>query len=721
MADTSNLSQFLTDVAGAIKEKTGKTDKIPAANFDQEILSIETGIDTSDATAGPSDIISPKTAYVKGQKITGTIKANYISSDFTRTKVIQQENVFDFNNVLAVCGVPKTQTISIYKVENELLTNKYEIILSSLGIPEKYTLFSASISKVPVERNVYNIGLYVCDTSSTRAADQMLYVVRFDVDKHSIISSDDTLTRMLSSSVSLDTAGNYVNRYGVIQSHPTNPNWFICGVGCNNTNGSYGRLHTRIIKFVNDQPITLQVSLLAGYDGWNTTFAFIDLMPTEGGAYTWIFIKGVKNGSSQYVGLFKYEESTNKLVTTSFNEKTYGAGILNKEYYIYNNNKVVSFRTGSTVATFPITLNWQKFIKYTGGNKFLLFDISTATVKLYTYEASNNTVELLQTYTYGNGWDVMTNSSFMSVHADDFTAMYYDVPRQLISVLSSSNSVIKSVEIKDKIYIDTSDANVIASDMLSGKKAYSTNGLITGTMPNNGALNYTPSLEEQSIPQGYTSGGTVSAAVMTNDDYQTCMDLAKYILYGRESPILYTELEYIQGTGTQWIDTGITMAGNSKIELKYKSSTTSTNAICGTAWSAAGIFLMTYGGRYRYHYNNASNDVQSASTSAAKVFVMASNTISIDEVSYTVGSIKSGSFGKHLGLFLPMTRGGNSGEGPGSGNLYYCKLYENDILVGDFIPVKRKEDDVICLYDKVSKQFLLNQGTGSFIAGPERS
>ena len=152
-----------------------------------------------------------------------------------------------------------------------------------------------------------------------------------------------------------------------------------------------------------------------------------------------------------------------------------------------------------------------------------------------------------------------------------------------------------------------------------------------------------------------------------------------------------------------------------------KSSTTSTNAICGTAWSAAGIFLMTYGGKYRYHYNNASNDVQSASTSAAKVFVMASNTISIDEASYTVGSIKSGSFNKHLGLFLPMTKGGNSGEGPGSGNLYYCKLYENDILVGDFIPVKRKDDGVICLYDKVSKQFLLNQGTGSFITGPERS
>lgn len=42
MARTNSLTNFLTDVATAIKSKTGKNTSIPAANFDTEILSIQT-------------------------------------------------------------------------------------------------------------------------------------------------------------------------------------------------------------------------------------------------------------------------------------------------------------------------------------------------------------------------------------------------------------------------------------------------------------------------------------------------------------------------------------------------------------------------------------------------------------------------------------------------------------------------------------------------------
>lgn len=48
MARTDNFTNFATDVADSIRSMTGKTDKIPAANFDTEIKSIETKEDLNE-------------------------------------------------------------------------------------------------------------------------------------------------------------------------------------------------------------------------------------------------------------------------------------------------------------------------------------------------------------------------------------------------------------------------------------------------------------------------------------------------------------------------------------------------------------------------------------------------------------------------------------------------------------------------------------------------
>ena len=86
----------------------------------------------------------------------------------------------------------------------------------------------------------------------------------------------------------------------------------------------------------------------------------------------------------------------------------------------------------------------------------------------------------------------------------------------------------------------------------------------------------------------------------------------------------------------------------------------------------------------------------------------------------TSQALTSSNSGRNIALFARIR--GDELNGYSKMRLYNCKFYEeNDVLVRDFIPCKRKVDGVVGLYDNVNQVFYKNAATSGddFIAGPE--
>lgn len=211
-------------------------------------------------------------------------------------------------------------------------------------------------------------------------------------------------------------------------------------------------------------------------------------------------------------------------------------------------------------------------------------------------------------------------------------------------------------------------------------------------------------------------GVTGVLSEMTETEYQNAIDIADDIL-GNILP--YIKLEYIQSTGTQWIDTNIVPSADTEVEIQVSDVSTNEAILLAHDWSADGFCLSTSShdkaNYIGWHYTGDWQTVSTNRTQLNKIELYRGS-IRLNDTQVTTNTNTNGrTYTSTLKLFGGIASHYNSFK------LYYLKLYNGETLLRDLIPVKRISDNTICLYDKVSDTFFENQGTGVFTAGPVKS
>ena len=194
-------------------------------------------------------------------------------------------------------------------------------------------------------------------------------------------------------------------------------------------------------------------------------------------------------------------------------------------------------------------------------------------------------------------------------------------------------------------------------------------------------------------------------------------------------PLQYdAEVEYLESTGTQWIDTGVTMTNDlfdsaeTTITVLPTGQTSSTHNFFGDGTSWYNGYTFGYHSDYILQASNGFKSTQGPvefSITRPKTLTVNKNGFALDsEVASINGAssrVSSGTlllFGcRRNGMFFTATQF--------SGRIYLAKMVSKGVSIFDFIPVR--VGDVGYMYDRASGQLFGNSGTGAFIIGSDKT
>ena len=206
----------------------------------------------------------------------------------------------------------------------------------------------------------------------------------------------------------------------------------------------------------------------------------------------------------------------------------------------------------------------------------------------------------------------------------------------------------------------------------------------------------------------------------------------------------YAALQYIQGTGTQYINTGYTMnSGTADFKAQFTATPTDNHwhGVFGmrstsSEKAALCVFVSDYQSKGTAYFWKTMSGQDVKVTDLGVVALNTDYTFHLDKSGHGPCTITGGSL---TNATLGTATAGTSTAGPayifnlkqGNGvwdanrcarmRLYYLTFSENGEVVCDFVPAKRLSDGVLGLYDKIGKQFRANAGSGSSRPSPRRT
>lgn len=178
-------------------------------------------------------------------------------------------------------------------------------------------------------------------------------------------------------------------------------------------------------------------------------------------------------------------------------------------------------------------------------------------------------------------------------------------------------------------------------------------------------------------------------------------------------PSDYTRLNYIQSSGSQYINTGITPTANTRVVMDFQLTTADTGN--RALFAVAGQFSFRWYGSSSVFRSNGSDskDFSNTISGTDRHTVDKTATTCTLDGTYSVTN-SAGSVSNPLYLLAQNTGSGVSNYA--SAKLYSCKIYENGSLVRDFVPCTNASGTV-GLYDMANGAFYSNAGSGTFTSG----